>query len=212
MNPSSSSFCTLFSSLFLLLIIIGNFPASKGSFLISPLFDNPLINQLQQLDHNNNNNNNIWDWDPFRVIEHLPLDLHDRDDHVTLAAVDWKETKDGHVISLDVPGFSKDELGIEIEENRVLRVSGEKKKEEKEEGDDDHWHRAERWSYGKFWRRFRLPENADIDSVKAKLENGVLVVSFSKLSPDRIGGTKLVSIDGGGAGAGAGGSEAKEEL
>ncbi|KAI3983626.1 hypothetical protein MKX01_000638 [Papaver californicum] len=49
-------------------------------------------------------------------------------------------------------------------------------KEEK----NNQWHRVEH-SSGKFLRRFRLPDNAGIDQVKATMENGVLIVTIPKV-------------------------------
>ncbi|THU70837.1 hypothetical protein C4D60_Mb08t29190 [Musa balbisiana] len=44
---------------------------------------------------------------------------------------------------------------------------------------------------------FRLPDNADLDSVSAKLEDGVLTVALPKLAPEKISGPRVVSIAGG---------------
>ncbi|KAF7801573.1 class I heat shock protein-like [Senna tora] len=103
---------------------------------------------------------------------------------------DWKETKDAHVFISDIPGLKKDQVNVEIIEEggitRVLQISGDRDAAEinhDEERDDDKnkdtWHRAERCR-GKFRRRFRLPENARVDEVKASMENGVLVVTIPK--------------------------------
>ncbi|XP_062225750.1 23.2 kDa heat shock protein-like [Phragmites australis] len=150
--------------------------------------------------------------DPFRILEHIPFGF-DRDNvaMVSMARVDWRETPDSHEIAVDVPGMRKEDLKIEIEDNRMLRISGERRREEEQKG--DHWHREER-SYGRFWRQFRLPDNADLDTVAASLDNGVLAVRFRKLAPDQIKGPRVVGISGVdsdgaakksiGAGAGAG--------
>ncbi|KAJ1271182.1 hypothetical protein BS78_06G109300 [Paspalum vaginatum] len=139
--------------------------------------------------------------DPFRILEHVPLGF-DRDDvaMVSMARVDWRETPDAHEIVVDVPGMRREDLKIEVEDNRVLRVSGERRRAEEQRG--DHWHREER-SYGRFWRQFRLPENADLDSVAASLDSGVLTVRFRKLAPDQIKGPRVVGIAGGDADADA---------
>ncbi|XP_028083810.1 17.6 kDa class I heat shock protein-like isoform X2 [Camellia sinensis] len=77
----------------------------------------------------------------------------------------------------DLPGL-KEEVTVEIEEDdRVLQISGERNFEEEK---NDTWHRVER-SSGRFTRRFRLPENAKMDAVKASMENGELTVTFLKM-------------------------------
>lgn len=75
--------------------------------------------------------------------------------------------------------IKKEEVKVEVEEGRVLLNSGERRKEEEEEK-NDKWHRLER-SSGKFLRRFRLPEDAKMDEVKAAMENGVLTVTVPKV-------------------------------
>ncbi|CAL1372136.1 unnamed protein product [Linum trigynum] len=137
--------------------------------------------------------------DPFRALQLAPFVA------TCHARVDWKETAKGHVMILDVPGLTRDEVKIEVE-NWVLRVSGERKPETTtttttRSGDKMRWqwHRVER-SHGKFWRQFRIPENADLSSLRAKLANGVLTVTYAKLSPDMMEGRKTVGVDGAGGG------------
>ncbi|KAG9439151.1 hypothetical protein H6P81_019316 [Aristolochia fimbriata] len=93
------------------------------------------------------------------------------------ARIDWKETPEAHVFKADLPGLKKEEVKVEVEDGKVLQISGERNREAEEK--NDKWHRVER-SSGKFMRRFRLPENAKVDQVKAAMENGVLTVTVPK--------------------------------
>ncbi|KAJ4977494.1 hypothetical protein NE237_002600 [Protea cynaroides] len=80
------------------------------------------------------------------------------------ARIDWKETPQSHVFKADLPGLKEEEVKVDVEDGKVLQISGERNSEHDEK--TDKWHRVER-SSGKFLRRFRLPENVKIDQVKA---------------------------------------------
>ncbi|XP_027098388.1 18.5 kDa class I heat shock protein-like [Coffea arabica] len=122
-------------------------------------------------------------WDPFEgfpfsntSLANVPDTARDTSAFAT-ARIDWKETPEAHVFKADLPGLKKEEVKVEVEEGQVLQISGERSREQEEK--NDKWHRVER-SSGRFLRRFRLPENAKVDQVKASMENGVLTVTVPK--------------------------------
>nr|CAA50022.1 Nthsp18p [Nicotiana tabacum] len=108
------------------------------------------------------------------------------------ARIDWKETPDSHIFKMDVPGIKKEEVKVEVEEGRVLQISGERSREQEEK--NDTWHRMER-SSGKFMRRFRLPGNAKMEEIKAAMENGVLTVTVPK-EEEKKSEVKAIDISG----------------
>ncbi|GFZ19835.1 HSP20-like chaperones superfamily protein [Actinidia rufa] len=114
-------------------------------------------------------------WDPFRNFQFPELSRENT--AFVSTRVDWKETPEAHVFKADLPGLKKEEVKVEIEDDRVLQIRGERNVEKEEK--NDTWHRVER-SSGQFMRRFRLPENAKVDELKASMENGVLTVTVPK--------------------------------
>ena len=77
------------------------------------------------------------------------------------------ESIDGQTYELALPGFSKEDLSIEVD-GRILSISAEI--DEKEETRLRH----------SFHKRYTLPNSVNVDSIEAKMENGVLQLSFGK--------------------------------
>ncbi|THU46014.1 hypothetical protein C4D60_Mb09t00490 [Musa balbisiana] len=125
----------------------------------------------------------VWDpfqgfpFDSFRSLSETRPSFVSETSAFANTRIDWMETPEAHVFKADLPGVEEEEVRVEVEEGGVLQISGERSKEEEEKS--DKWHRVER-SSGKFLRRFRLPENAKVDQVKASMENGFLTVTVPK--------------------------------
>ncbi|XP_074562118.1 16.9 kDa class I heat shock protein 2-like [Curcuma longa] len=132
-------------------------------------------------------------FDVFRSLAERQPGFVDETSAFANTRIDWKETPEAHVFKADLPGVKKEEVKVEVEEGRVLQISGERTKEQEEK--NDKWHRVER-SSGKFLRRFRLPENAKVDQVKASMENGVLTVTIPKEEVKKAPEVKSIEISG----------------
>ena len=81
----------------------------------------------------------------------------------------------------ELPGVKKEDAKVLLE-NGLLTISGEKKNE-LETGEEINVFRNER-SFGKFERKFKLPEDINPDKITAKFENGLLKISIDKLIPE----------------------------
>ncbi|KAJ4845230.1 hypothetical protein Tsubulata_003829, partial [Turnera subulata] len=93
---------------------------------------------------------------------------------------DVKEYPNSYVFVVDMPGLKSEEINVQLEDENVLVISGERKREEEKEG--AKYVRKERRT-GKFMRRFALPENAKTDAISAVCQDGVLTVTVEKMPP-----------------------------
>ena len=104
----------------------------------------------------------------------------------------WWETEDAIEADIDLPGFKKDEIQVHLE-NGYLTVSAEKHAD-KQAGKGKYL-RQERYS-GTVSRTFYVGDALKPDDVKAKYEDGVLVVSLSKKAPEAIEQRSQIAIEG----------------
>ncbi|KAL3655750.1 hypothetical protein CASFOL_000146 [Castilleja foliolosa] len=94
---------------------------------------------------------------------------------------DVKEYPNSYVFVIDMPGLKSGDIRVQIEEDNVLIISGERKREE-EKDQGAKYVRMER-RIGKFMRKFVLPENANTQKIAAVCQDGVLTVTVEKLPP-----------------------------
>jgi HSP20 family protein len=141
---------------------------------------------------------NIVRWDPFRELEAIqarlnrafaeyPAKLDDLSLTEWAPAVDVQETDKEYLVKADLPEVKKEDVTVQFEDG-MLTVEGERKQEKEEK--DKKFHRIER-RYGKFVRRFTLPNEIDGTKVAAEFKDGVLNVHLPK-SPN--GKAKTINV------------------
>lgn len=102
------------------------------------------------------------------------------------------QEKDGkYLLEIDVPGYDKDNIKIELE-NGYLMVTAENNKSS-EENKDGYIHQ-ERF-FGTCSRSYYVGENVKQEDIKASFKNGILVLSFPKEEPKKLEEKKYIPIE-----------------
>lgn len=132
--------------------------------------------------------NNVTRWTPatayltnrepfFRLFDSFfNGDAQGEETRAWVPPVDIQENADAYLFHAELPGMSKEDIHITLE-NSVLRLSGERKFEK--DAKKENYHRVER-TYGTFTRTFTLPTQVDAEKVQAAFENGILTVTVPK--------------------------------
>jgi HSP20 family protein len=94
--------------------------------------------------------------------------------------VDVYETDDRYVVTVEVPGLTRDEIALAVEDNR-LSIRGTRAFCAPESA-TRHYHQVER-GHGSFQRTFAFVEMVQADGIAADLREGVLTVTLHKAKP-----------------------------
>jgi len=104
-----------------------------------------------------------------------------------IPAIDIYEEGDSVIAKVELPGMKKEDINVEVN-NGILKISGEKKREEKVE--KKNYYRIER-SSGSFERSITLPFETQADKAKASFKDGVLQIKIPKSEEAKKKETKI---------------------
>lgn len=141
-------------------------------------------------------NKSRFPWINDRVSTWLDTDDFFSDDFFVkdrkLPAMNIKENKDDFEIELAVPGFSKKEIEVTMEED-VLHICAQKSKEEVEENEE---YTRREFSYNEFDRKLQLPSSVNQnEEVKASYKDGVLRLNLAKREEAKEQPKKVIEIE-----------------
>ncbi|EOA36291.1 hypothetical protein CARUB_v10010546mg [Capsella rubella] len=111
---------------------------------------------------------------------------HESRDSSNNIPIDILESSKEYIFYLDIPGVSKSDIQVTVEEERTLVIKSNGKRKRDDDGSEEgstKYIRLERRLAQNLVKKFRLPEDADVAAVTAKYQDGVLTVTVGKLPP-----------------------------
>lgn len=92
-------------------------------------------------------------------------------------AVDVREREEHWLLSIDVPGVAREDIKVDVLENQLV-VTGERHDVKEDKSYSER-------RYGRFERRFTLPEGVEIANIEASYAHGVLNLVVPKVQPQK---------------------------
>ena len=122
------------------------------------------------------NNTELSGYNPFRMFDDFEKNFWNSNELAEFKT-DIKDNGNEYVMEADLPGFKKENIKIDID-NDTLTITAERKNENSEKDDKGNYIRRER-SYGSFSRSFDISD-VDADHISAEYKNGVLEMILPK--------------------------------
>ena len=130
--------------------------------------------------------------DPFDSMTRLARQTGEKAQGLMLRT-DIKELENGYELTMDMPGYKKEEIGAELK-NGYLTVTASRNENNDEQDDNGRYIRRERY-YGTCSRSFYVGKSLHQEDIKAKFENGTLELTFPKNAP-QVEENHTISIEG----------------
>ena len=111
-----------------------------------------------------------------------------------LMKTDIREHDEGYELDIDLPGFKKDEITIDLD-NGYLTISAAKGLDKDEQDKKGKYIRRERYA-GAVQRSFYVGDAVTEEDVKAKFEDGILRLSIPKKGAKAVETKKTIAIEG----------------
>ena len=106
---------------------------------------------------------------------------------------DVRETENSYELDIDLPGFKKDEIKVELD-NGYLSISASKGLDKDEENNKGKYIRRERYA-GAMNRTFYIGNHLTQQDIKAKFEDGILQISVPKKDVQQVAANKHIAIE-----------------
>ena len=110
-----------------------------------------------------------------------------------LMKTDVRETESTYELDVDLPGFTKDEVNVELK-NGYLTIQAAKGLDKDQSDKKGKYIRQERYA-GACSRTFYVGEGVEPEDVTAKFENGILQLSIPKSAPKQLPKTTAIAIE-----------------
>lgn len=116
-------------------------------------------------------------FDPFRELDNMERSFFGNTNVVSAFRTDVSDTGNAFKLEAELPGFNKDDIKIDIE-NDCLTISAERKLDTTDEDNKTNFVKRERF-YGSYSRSFDVT-GIDVDTIEAAYDNGVLTLTLPK--------------------------------